>query len=175
LFGVMIRGSTHDLNGIEFVSRDVGMESKNGTGSGDWTGRIMKWWNLARADDATSTVVPRAGGVSSTPCFFGSHWRLWNTGSSAFADDDNRGDIASNMPSHSRGATPEFCLIVSLKREGAGNAGCPMHPQPVCKKTHTVVATGSPESSGIPCAMVLTAYSALSPATSSFLSPSSAN
>jgi hypothetical protein len=72
LFGVMIGGSTHDLNGIEFVSRDVGMESKNGTGSGDWTGRIMKWWNLARADDATSTVVPRAGGVSSTPCSFGS-------------------------------------------------------------------------------------------------------
>jgi hypothetical protein len=53
--------------------------------------------------------------------------------------------------------------------------GCPMHPQPVCKKTHTVVATGSPGSTGIPCAMVLTAYSALSPATSSFLSPSSAN
>jgi hypothetical protein len=42
LFGVMIRGSTHDLNGIEFVSRDVGMESENGTGSGNWTGWAMK-------------------------------------------------------------------------------------------------------------------------------------
>jgi hypothetical protein len=38
------------------------------------------------------------------------------------------------MPSHSRGALPEFCLIDSLKREGAGNAGCPIHPQPVCRK-----------------------------------------
>jgi hypothetical protein len=30
-------------------------------------------------------------------------------------------------------------------------------------RKHTVVTTGSPESRGIPCAMVLTAYSALSP------------
>jgi hypothetical protein len=43
-----------------------------------------------------------------------------------------------------------------------------MHPQPVCKgRKHTVVTTGSPVSSGIPCTMVLTAYSALSPATNS--------
>ncbi len=59
-------------------------------------------------------------------------------------------------------------------REGAGNAGCPKHPQPVCKGSkHTVVATGTPGSTGIPCTMVLTAYFAISPATSSFLSPSS--
>src|ERR1700737_2735476 len=49
-----------------------------------------------------------------------------------------------------------------LGNEGAGNAGCPMHPQPVCKgRKHTVVTTGSPVSAGIPCTMVLTAYSAL--------------
>jgi hypothetical protein len=34
--------------------------------------------------------------------------------------------------------------------EGVGNAGCPMHPQPVCKKVHTVVTTVAPESPGIP-------------------------
>jgi hypothetical protein len=40
--------------------------------------------------------------------------------------------------------------------EGAGNAGCPMHPQPVCNGSkHTVVTTGSPVSAGIPCTMVL--------------------
>ena len=40
--------------------------------------------------------------------------------------------------------------------EGAGNAGCPMHPQPVCiGSKHTVVTTGSPVSAGIPCTMVL--------------------
>jgi hypothetical protein len=38
----MIRGRTYDLNGIEFVSRDVGMESENGGASGDWMGRTMK-------------------------------------------------------------------------------------------------------------------------------------
>jgi hypothetical protein len=41
--------------------------------------------------------------------------------------------------------------ILSLqKKEGVGNAGCPMHPQPVCEKMHTVVTTVAPESPGIP-------------------------
>ena len=54
-------------------------------------------------------------------------------------------------------------------QKGAGNAGCPKHPQPACKGSkHAVVTTGTPESSGVPCAMVLTAYSALFPATNSF-------
>ena len=34
--------------------------------------------------------------------------------------------------------------------EGVGNAGCPMHPQPVRKKVHTEVTTVAPESPGIP-------------------------
>ena len=55
------------------------------------------------------------------------------------------------------------------EKEGAGKAGCPMHPQPRTqqKKRTSVVATGSPKQSGLPCAMVLTAYSALSSATNS--------
>ena len=47
-------------------------------------------------------------------------------------------------------------------KEGAGNAGCPMHPQPrvrlvvgVCTRVFTAEA---PDTSGIPHAMVLTAY-----------------
>ena len=46
------------------------------------------------------------------------------------------------------------------EREGAGNAGCLAHPQPRVrwKKAHELVATGTPKHSGIPCAMVLTAY-----------------
>jgi hypothetical protein len=59
---------------------------------------------------------------------------------------------------------------LALERsEGAGNAGCPMHPQPrvrfvvgVCTRVFTAEA---PETSGIPHAMVLTAYIALSPGT----------
>src|SRR5438552_3149876 len=44
-----------------------------------------------------------------------------------------------------------------------------MHPQPRTQKKRTsVVTTGSPQQSGLPCAMVLTAYTALSSATNSF-------
>jgi hypothetical protein len=63
-----------------------------------------------------------------------------------------------------------------LRAEGAGNAGCPMHPQPgvrwgseVCTPVFTAEA---PETSGIPHAMVGTGSFALSPVTSSFLPPS---
>jgi hypothetical protein len=139
-----------------------------------------------RRPSTLSRRTPRRRGIQYAAAFRFYHRRLWildhpharvmtTEGVACIPHMHSNMTSHSKMPSHSRGATPEFCLIVSLKREGAGNAGCPMHPQPVCKKTHTVVATGSPESSGIPCAMVLTAYSALSPATSSFLSPSSAN
>jgi hypothetical protein len=51
----------------------------------------------------------------------------------------------------SRREAPEWLDILSLqKKEGVGNAGCPMHPQPVCEKMHTVVTTVAPESPGIP-------------------------
>src|SRR5437870_13490942 len=56
------------------------------------------------------------------------------------------------------------------KSEGAGNAGCPMHPQPrVRNKTkHTsIVTTGTPESSRHSPRNGFTAYSVLSPATNS--------
>src|SRR6202035_916077 len=65
------------------------------------------------------------------------------------------------MAQHSRGANPpESCeRSPSKKQEGAGNAGCPMHPQPrvrfvvgVCTRVFTAEA---PETSGIPHAMVL--------------------
>jgi hypothetical protein len=55
----------------------------------------------------------------------------------------------------------------SLKSEGAGNAGRPMRPQPrmQCENKHTsIVTTVTPESPGIPRAMVLTVSFVLSPA-----------
>ena len=44
----------------------------------------------------------------------------------------------------SRGMSlPEFCVSLSLKREGAGNAGCALHPrsrvQGVERKSHTSI------------------------------------
>jgi hypothetical protein len=54
------------------------------------------------------------------------------------------------------------------ENEGVGNAGCPLHPQPVCiGSKHTVVTAGTPEHPAFPHAMVLTAYVVLSPATNS--------
>jgi hypothetical protein len=50
-----------------------------------------------------------------------------------------------------RDAPEGLPLIAPLKVEGVGNAGCPLHPQPrVQKKSTRVVATGPPESPGIP-------------------------
>src|SRR6476661_676719 len=58
---------------------------------------------------------------------------------------------------------PSFARIPSTD-EGTGNAGRALHPQPrVRNKTkHTsVVAEGSPEQPGIPCAMVYGLFRAL--------------
>src|SRR4030081_4077211 len=69
----------------------------------------------------------------------------------------------------SRRDAPELCMNLSPK-EGVGNAGCPLHPQPRAQSvvTHTsVVTTGPPEHPACPHAMVLTAYFVLSPATNS--------
>ena len=51
------------------------------------------------------------------------------------------------MGQHSRGAIcPRFASTFPLERtEGAGKAGCPEHPQPVCEKMHTVVTTSTPK------------------------------
>src|SRR5450755_1180502 len=50
-----------------------------------------------------------------------------------------------------RDAPEGLPLIAPLKVEGVENAGCPLHPQPrVQKKSTRVVATGPPESPGIP-------------------------
>src|SRR5664279_5737557 len=67
----------------------------------------------------------------------------------------------------SRHDTPELCqeFFRPLKPEGAGNAGCPMHPQPgvriVVVSMHTSIHSEAPESSGIPHAMVYVLLRAL--------------
>jgi hypothetical protein len=63
---------------------------------------------------------------------------------------------------------PELCkILLPPKTEGAGNTGCPLHPQPRAQSGGSTRVshnrfTGTP---GISCAMVLTAYFALSPVT----------
>jgi hypothetical protein len=82
----------------------------------------------------------------------------------------------SDMTSPSHGArAPGFCKnSCSLLNRGRRECRAPMHPQPrvQSKKAHELVTTGSPVHTGIPCAMVLTAYSALSLVNRALLSPS---
>jgi hypothetical protein len=65
----------------------------------------------------------------------------WNTGSPAFAGDDGRRCDTSvfikRILTFSRRCTPELCMNLSpdkgrgrYPKGGAGNAGCPLHPQP---------------------------------------------
>ena len=81
--------------------------------------------------------------------------RLRRTGSPACAGDDGweRGLIdlqrAKSMPPArfrrlAARMAPELCMKLSpLDAEGAGKAGCPSHPWPVCiGRKHTVVTTG---------------------------------
>jgi len=62
------------------------------------------------------------------------------------------------------------CGWSSLETKGAGNAGCPMHPQPRVrnKKARRVSHYRFTGQSGIPRTTVLTAYGALSPVTGLF-------
>jgi hypothetical protein len=64
--------------------------------------------------------------------------------------------------------TPGQCMdIVPQRTEGAGKAGRPMRPQPRMQKwkAYEQVTTGSPDRSGLPCAMVLTVSFVISPVT----------
>ena len=76
--------------------------------------------------------------------------------------------MTTNTVLRSRSAERSKFHIISrpLKSEGAGKTGCPLHPRPVCiGRKHTVVTTGTPETSGLPCAMVLTVSFVISPVT----------
>jgi hypothetical protein len=94
--------------------------------------------------------------------------------SSLRSSQDGIPNIGGRLQTHLRilaaCSTRVFAISIRPKNQkGAGNAGCPKHPQPACKGSkHAVVTTGTPETSGVPCAMVLTAYSVLFPATNSF-------
>jgi len=68
----------------------------------------------------------------------------------------------------SRHDASEFCmkLVPQEIRGRREDRVLSSHPRPVCiGRKHTVVTTGGAGSSGLPCAMVLTAYIVLSPGT----------
>ena len=88
--------------------------------------------------------------------------------------------ISRNSISRSRGAPrPSFAWnLDALMKEGAGNAGCPMHPQPGVRilelSMHTSIHSGSTGITRHPPRNGFTTYSALFPGTTALLTPSSA-
>ena len=83
---------------------------------------------------------PRRRGTQYAAASRFNHGRLWNTGSSAFADDDDRmrGCVLATLTA--RG----FALILApSKSEGAGKTGCTLHPRSrvpfALKKMHTSI------------------------------------
>ena len=105
------------------------------------------------ARSAKSARPPQTGAGEGTPSSLRCAWFLWlATGH----------DIAISR----REWRPKLFIYDTLsKAEGAGKAGCPRHPQS-CARMHMTDrrCAGTP---GLPCAMVLTAYAALSPETNS--------
>jgi hypothetical protein len=76
----------------------------------------------------------------------------------------------------SQRAAPEVCVWSSLKNEGAGNAGCALHPRSrvqICAKKDAHEHTGSAEALRHSLRNGFTAYNALSPENRALLSPSS--
>jgi hypothetical protein len=121
----------------------------------------------------------------------------WNTGPSAFADGDvvlegkallraplaasnmplllaarMRASYAKELPPRGRGGDPRERARRDPQKEGAGNAGCPMHPQPrarmVVVNAHEYSQRVHRNRPAFPHAMVLTVYFVLSPAIGPF-------
>jgi hypothetical protein len=65
-------------------------------------------------------------------------------------------------------ALPENCPSINRGRRESRVPNAPAASRAKVKKHTSVVTTGSPNWSGLPCAMVLTAYSVLSPVTGLF-------
>src|SRR5215475_3521785 len=83
------------------------------------------------------------------------------------------GPFQGYAPAFPRRDAPGSCGLNAMRcaeREGAGKAGCFVHPQPRVgvKEPHELVTTGTPKQSGLPCAMALTVSCALSPVSMTF-------
>jgi hypothetical protein len=76
----------------------------------------------------------------------------------------------STFPRHDCARTMQQATSPSKKQRAQGKPGARCTRSLACEvKKHTsIVTTGSPDRPGLPCAMVLTAYSALSPVTGLF-------
>jgi hypothetical protein len=104
----------------------------------------------------TPIVIPAKAGIQYAAAYRSDRWRLWNTGSSAFADDSRGYDTTSR----SRGLicprlAIEFPQPSKQRAQGMPGARCTRGL--VCKSVQKGAHehTGSAEASDIPCAMAL--------------------
>ena len=76
----------------------------------------------------------------------------------------------------SRRRSRPSCAVAGLsdQERAQGRPGTGWHPWSACNKKHAAEPQAQLKIPGLPCAMVLTAYSALSPVTIAWLQPSSA-
>src|SRR5436190_19867430 len=95
------------------------------------------------------------------------HRRLWDTGSPAFAGDDKRMCVRILATRCARGLGLSFAPI---KSEGAGNAGCALHPRSHAQCAQKVRACAYRAAENIRHSLRngFTAYNELSPVNGSF-------
>ena len=136
---------------------------------------------LSHCAASHQAVIPRASGVSSTPHALdpiagaSEYWiarfrRRWECGAFVLNEFLRFSfQTAAPVRKHSFAISPRLFrarfawMSLPLNTEGAGNAGRSMRPQPrVQNEKHTsIVTTVTPETPGIPRAMVLTVCFAL--------------
>ena len=126
--------------------------------------QLLKPIRHASSFSRTTFVMPREGGASSTPRLLGSI-----TGVSGILDrPPSRTMTTERVFAISRhGFARAFPISLPLfKTEGAGNAGCALHPRSrvprIAHLAHTSIQVKR-KHSDIPCAMAVTAYFVLSP------------
>jgi hypothetical protein len=124
---------------------------------------------LARPRPTNTRRTPRMRGIQYAAASQFYHWRLWNTGSPAFAGDDSWG-----WGTHLRDPAARFARVMPLvshpKKRGRGECRVRAAPAVSCAKAVRKSAhehTGSAESIRHSLRNGFTAYIALSPATNS--------
>jgi len=125
------------------------------------------------ASSMRSRHTPRKRGIQYSTGFSHRAETPRRTGSSAFADDDNPDSIFKQPQPQLRdlaACAREFCWERPAHLNIRGRRECRAHDAPAasrakCKKHTSIVTTVTPESPGIPYAMVLTVSFVLSPVT----------
>src|SRR5450631_2971153 len=138
-----LRAGTHNpghLLSTCDVSTKAACTSRNHQRHGVWVPDQRSRCSLVRDDETiqSQTPVRRVGKAQACPPFlFCTRW--WARRDAPLPTLQITGHTSAFSPR----AAPEVCVSLSLKQEGAGNAGCALHPrsrvQRVERKAHTSI------------------------------------